>query len=83
MKRDDWPLEDPKGRPVEAVRAIRDEIRSRVQELVERQGWATRLSATVPSWELRIRENRPDYAAWRMSQGRKSPRLKLDCLPEE
>lgn len=52
VKRDDWPLENPKGKPVEAVRAIRDEIRSRVQELVERQGWATRLSATVPSWEL-------------------------------
>ena len=42
VKRDDWPLEDPKGKSVEAVRAIRDEIRSRVQELVERQGWASR-----------------------------------------
>jgi arsenate reductase len=41
VKRDDWPLEDPKGKPVEAVRAIRDEIRSRVQQLVERQGWAS------------------------------------------
>ena len=28
VKRDDWPLEDPKGKPVDAVRAIRDEIRS-------------------------------------------------------
>jgi arsenate reductase (thioredoxin) len=42
VKRDDWPLEDPKGKPIEAVRAIRDEIRARVQELVERQGWARR-----------------------------------------
>ena len=42
VKRDDWPLEDPKGKPIEAVRAIRDEIRSRVQELVEGQGWAGR-----------------------------------------
>jgi arsenate reductase len=42
LKRDDWPLEDPKGKSVEAVRAIRDEIRSRVQQLVERQGWASR-----------------------------------------
>ena len=42
VKRDDWPLEDPKGKPVEAVRAIRDEIRSRVQALVESQGWASR-----------------------------------------
>ena len=40
VKRDDWPLEDPKGKPIEAVRAIRDETRARVQELVEKQGWA-------------------------------------------
>lgn len=30
----DWPLDDPKGRPVDEVRRIRDEIRSRVEELV-------------------------------------------------
>jgi len=34
LKRDDWPLHDPKGRPVEEVRAVRDEIRSRVLELL-------------------------------------------------
>jgi len=34
LKRDDWPLPDPKGRPVEEVRAVRDEIRSRVLELL-------------------------------------------------
>lgn len=38
--RDDWPLEDPKGKPVERVREIRDEIRARVRELVARSGWA-------------------------------------------
>ncbi len=32
----DWQLEDPKGRPVEKVRKIRDEIRKRVAELLER-----------------------------------------------
>ena len=42
VERDDWPLEDPKGKPIEAVRAIRDEIRRRVQELVEKQGWVRR-----------------------------------------
>jgi arsenate reductase (thioredoxin) len=42
MKRDDWPLEDPKGKSVEAVRRIRDEIRARVQELVEKQAWTER-----------------------------------------
>jgi arsenate reductase (thioredoxin) len=31
----DWDLEDPKGRPVDEVRATRDEIDRRVRELVE------------------------------------------------
>ena len=31
----DWELEDPKGRPVEEVRATRDEIGRRVQALVD------------------------------------------------
>jgi protein-tyrosine-phosphatase len=30
----DWELEDPKGRPIEEVRATRDEIGARVQALV-------------------------------------------------
>lgn len=30
----DWDLPDPKGRPVEEVRAMRDEIARRVEELV-------------------------------------------------
>ena len=38
-KRDDWPLEDPKGKPIERVREIRDEIRDRVQALIEQEGW--------------------------------------------
>jgi arsenate reductase len=39
LARDDWPLEDPKGKPVARVREIRDEIRSRVEDLVRRRGW--------------------------------------------
>jgi arsenate reductase (thioredoxin) len=31
----DWDLEDPKGRPLDEVRATRDEIDRRVRELVE------------------------------------------------
>jgi arsenate reductase len=30
----DWPLDDPKGRPIEDVRRIRDDIRNRVAELL-------------------------------------------------
>ncbi|RJU01066.1 arsenate reductase ArsC [Arthrobacter frigidicola] len=31
---EDWELVDPKGRPLEEVRAIRDDIRSRVEKLL-------------------------------------------------
>jgi len=37
--RDDWPLDDPKGQPVEEVRRIRDDIRRRVNDLIAREGW--------------------------------------------
>jgi arsenate reductase len=40
LQRDDWPLEDPKGKPVERVRQIRDEVRARVLALLAHQGWA-------------------------------------------
>ena len=39
LKRDDWPLEDPKGKPVARVREIRDEIRQRVETLLDLEGW--------------------------------------------
>ena len=35
----DWPLDDPAGRPREEVRAIRDEIERRVTALVAKRGW--------------------------------------------
>jgi arsenate reductase len=37
---DDWPLPDPKGRPIDEVRKIRDDVRRRVAELIEARGWA-------------------------------------------
>jgi len=40
LRRDDWPLSDPKGQPIEEVRKIRDEIRSRVQTLLAQEGLA-------------------------------------------
>ncbi|HEY0163340.1 MAG TPA: arsenate reductase ArsC [Edaphobacter sp.] len=37
LRRDDWPLRDPKGLPIEEVRAIRNEVRSRVEELLRQE----------------------------------------------
>ncbi len=37
LRRDDWPLRDPKGLPIEEVRAIRDDLKSRVQDLLRRE----------------------------------------------
>jgi len=36
---EDWPLDDPKGRPLDEVRAIRDEIARRVAAFVDAHGW--------------------------------------------
>lgn len=35
IETEDWALEDPKDKPIEQVRKIRDEIRSRVARLIE------------------------------------------------
>ena len=40
LRRDDGPLEDPKGKPIERVREIRDEVKERVLALLAREGWA-------------------------------------------
>jgi len=37
LRREDWPLEDPKGKPMERVREIRDEVRGRVEDLIRRE----------------------------------------------
>ena len=39
VKREDWSVEDPKGKSEADVRAIRDEIQQRVSSLVSREGW--------------------------------------------
>jgi len=38
----DWPLQDPKGQPIEVVRRIRDDVRERVRALVHERHWARR-----------------------------------------
>ena len=39
VSRDDWPLDDPKGKPIEIVRVIRDDIRHRVESLLAKESW--------------------------------------------
>ena len=40
LERDDWPLDDPKGKPPAEARRIRDDIHRRVTELIAARGWA-------------------------------------------
>ncbi|HVO31564.1 MAG TPA: arsenate reductase ArsC [bacterium] len=41
LRRDDWPLPDPKGQPLARVREIRDDIAGRVAALVAANGWGS------------------------------------------
>ena len=40
VKRGDWPLPDPHGKDAEAVRAIRDLIRAKVEAFIADNGWS-------------------------------------------
>lgn len=40
VRRQDWPLPDPKGLPLERVREIRDAIEAQVATLIASEGWA-------------------------------------------
>lgn len=42
VRREDWPLEDPKGKPIERVRQIRDDIRDRIAGFASKLGVAKR-----------------------------------------
>jgi hypothetical protein len=42
VERDDWPLDDPKGKPIERVREIRDQVERQVRKLLVEPGWLDR-----------------------------------------
>lgn len=42
LRRDDWPLRDPKGLAENEVRAIRDDIRGRVESLLQNENLGLR-----------------------------------------
>jgi arsenate reductase (thioredoxin) len=48
LQRDDWPLEDPKGKPMERVREIRDEVKQRVESMLRQRGWTKGASTAKP-----------------------------------
>ena len=39
VKRDDWPIVDPKGQPPDTVNGIADDIERRVKQLCNAEGW--------------------------------------------
>jgi len=39
VERIEWDISDPKGQPLERVRAIRDDLRARVEQLIATHGW--------------------------------------------
>ena len=46
LQRDDWPLPDPKDRPLSEVREVRDEVRDRVAALIRSRNWSRTPSRT-------------------------------------
>lgn len=48
LRRDDWPLADPKGRSPREVGAIREDIRQRVARLVLQEGWQPATPSSPP-----------------------------------
>ena len=40
VERDDWPIPDPKGQPLDRVREIRDQIQKCVKDLILERQWA-------------------------------------------
>ena len=48
LEREDWPLEDPKGKSIEAVREIRNEVTRHVLDLLSARGWLRKDSVRLP-----------------------------------
>ena len=53
----DWDLQDPKGRPIDDVRAIRDEVAQRVAELIDELDQAVGDGRGVPLHGMSIGES--------------------------
>ena len=47
LRIEDWPLPDPKGQGIEAVRETRDRIKVLILDLLQREGWAPQPAAAL------------------------------------
>ena len=54
LRRADWPLPDPKGRPMDEVRAVRDNIRFVLQNSYRLRDWKRRQRDCSPSYARRF-----------------------------
>jgi hypothetical protein len=54
LRRDDWPLPDPKGRPMDEVRAVRDDIKARVSSSFRLKDWRRTQRDCSPSYDRRL-----------------------------
>jgi arsenate reductase len=58
LRRQDWPMRDPSGLDLEAVRTIRDEVRAKVEALIDSEGCRAK-SAKVGPGALRPGSSSP------------------------
>jgi arsenate reductase len=72
---EDWGVEDPRGRPMEEVRLIRDEIERRVKDLVEQKLDAIRTDPT--SHKIRLQRLLPSLVD--EFEGRRDPDVIRAC----
>lgn len=72
---EDWDVEDPRGKPMDAVRAIRDEIERRVKDLVENKLDAIRTDPT--SHRIRLQRLLPQLVE--EFDGQRDPEMIRAC----
>lgn len=73
---EDWDVEDPRGRPIEDVRAIRDEIERRVRHLVDEKLDAIRTDPT--SHRIRLQRLLPQLVE--EFEGQRDPEVIRACV---
>jgi arsenate reductase (thioredoxin) len=72
---EDWPIEDPAGRPLEQVRVIRDEIEDRVKDLLSSR--LDEIRADDTAHQLRLRKFLPELIT--EFEGERSAEEIRDC----